>query len=170
MTGQRIRAYMLQARRWPALCLSVHHPLAASASPSGDVLFCEWLHRARRRSCNRPLARALDEESWPRCSPVGVITAQLLSFEYGLCGRRFTRLRQRGSGSDSQSRASLLLEAILSYYVYGWVRLSPRSARPQRHPDREAPGSPVVMVIAVKLDEHPTGLARRRARHRRATR
>ena len=122
-----------------ALSFSVHIPLVAfGISFPAMVLFVEWLWLRTGDELYLTLARR-----WTRVMvalfAVGVITGTVLSFEMGLLWPNFTGTFGGVFGLGFAIEGfSFFMEAIfIGIYVYGWGRLSPRAALPERDPDRD---------------------------------
>ena len=136
--------YLLQARQMQALSFAVHIPLVCFgiAFPA-MVLFVEWRYLRTGDDLYLTLARR-----WSKVMAalfaVGVITGTILSFEMGLLWPNFMATFGSVFGLGFAIEGfSFFIEAIfIGIYVYGWERLSPRVALPERDPDRRSPASP----------------------------
>ena len=155
------QSYLLQARQMQALSFMVHIPLVCFgiAFPT-LILFVEWRFLRTGDEMFRTLARR-----WTKVLvtlfAAGVVTGTILSFEMGLLWPNFTSTFGSVFGLGFAIEGfSFFLEAIfIGIYVYGWDRLSPRTAFPVWGADRGRRRARLVHGHrGQRLDEPPAGL------------
>ena len=157
------------ARQMQALSLAVHIPIVCFgiAFPA-MFLFVEGLYLRTGDPTYKALAKR-----WSKVAlilfAVGVVTGTILSFEFGLLWPDFMATFGEVFGiAFGLEGISFFVEAIfIAIYVYGWDRLPPARALPDRHPDRDLRLHRLVQRDRrQRLDEQPGGLRRRRRQGR----